>query len=89
MKEHELTVAMSRDMPILSGTVSLPSLLLRVLVLIKSKLIKLAVSNLYEPVEEGRYGEAGRVVVDGSYLWSIALTLIILNKLKKENSCMN
>lgn len=77
MEEHQLIVTVPRDVPVLPETVFLPALLLRVLVLIQPKLIKLAVSNLYESVEEGRYGEIGRVVVDGAYLWSIAVTLII------------
>ena len=71
---------MSGNMPLMPETIFGTTLVERIFILIKSKLVELVVSNFDKSVEKRSYFKIRSIMVDWFYLWSIPFVLIYLNK---------
>ena len=71
---------MSGNMPLMPETILGTTLVERILIFIKSKLVELVVSDFDKSVEKRSYFKIRSIMVDWFYLWSIPFVLIYLNK---------
>ena len=71
---------MSGNMPLMPETILCTTLVERIFILIKSKLVELVVCDFDKSVEKRSYFKIRRIMVDWFYLWSIPFVLIYLNK---------
>ena len=69
---------MPGSMFLMSEAILLTTLIWSIFLVIKSKIVKLVVSDFDESVEKRSYFKSGSIMVNRFYLWRVLFILIIL-----------